>query len=60
MTSPAQITTRELGESAKQAPLTNAEIDTNFINLKDRIEEVKAESTTQATANALVLAIALG
>jgi hypothetical protein len=52
----AEIITRELGATAKNSPLTNAEVDQNFINLKDRIEEAKEE----ANADALALAIALG
>jgi hypothetical protein len=52
----AQIVTRETGATAKGSPLTNAEVDQNFINLKDRIEEAKDE----ANADALALAIALG
>lgn len=60
MTAPAQLTTREVGATAKGAPLTNAEVDQNFINLRDRIEEAKTEAVTQADADALALAIALG
>jgi predicted alternative tryptophan synthase beta-subunit len=56
MTTPATIVTRETGETAKGSPLTNAEVDANFINLRDRVEEVK----TEANADALALAIALG
>jgi hypothetical protein len=52
----AQITTRVLEDTAKNSPLTNAEMDQNFINLRDRIEEALEE----AKAEALVLAIALG
>lgn len=52
----AQIVTRETGATAKGSPLTNAEVDQNFINLKDRIEEAQEEASTDA----LVLAIALG
>jgi hypothetical protein len=52
----AQIITREVGDTAKGSPLTNAEVDQNFINLKDRIEEARLEANTDA----LVLAIALG
>lgn len=56
MTTPATIVTRVTGDTAKGSPLTNAEVDQNFINLKDRIEEAKEEANTDA----LVLAIALG
>lgn len=58
--SEAQIVTRQTGPEAKGSPLTNAEVDQNFINLRNRIEEAKTEATTQADADALVLAIALG
>jgi uncharacterized GH25 family protein len=60
MTTPATIVTRTTGATAKGSPLTNAEVDANFINLRDRVEEAKAETLTEADANALVLAIALG
>lgn len=60
MTAPATIVTREVGTTAKGSPLTNAEVDQNFINLKDRVEEAKAETLTEAEAAALALAIALG
>lgn len=56
----AQIITREVGDTAKGSPLTNAEVDQNFVNLRDRVEEAKAEALTQANADALALAIALG
>lgn len=60
MTTPATIVTRTTGTTAKGSPLTNAEVDQNFINLRDRIEEVQSETSSQATVDALVLAIALG
>lgn len=56
----AQIVTRVTGQTAKGSPLTNVEVDENFINLRDRIEEAKSEAQTQAESDALVLAIALG
>lgn len=56
----AQIITRQTGPTAKGQPLTNAEVDQNFLNLRDRIEEAADETQTAADANALVLAIALG
>jgi hypothetical protein len=34
----ADIITRELGATAKNSPLTNAEVDNNFINLNEEIE----------------------
>lgn len=52
----AEIITRELEATAKGTPLTNAEVDQNFINLRDRTEDALEESK----AEALVLAIALG
>lgn len=56
----AQIITRQTGPTAKGEPLTNAEVDQNFLNLRDRIEESAGETLLQADADALVLAIALG
>lgn len=56
----AQIITRQTGATAKGEPLTNAEVDQNFLNLRDRIEEATSEALAQADADALVLAIALG
>lgn len=60
MAGPADIVTRETGATAKGSPLTNAEVDQNFINLRDRIEVAKVEAVAQADADALALAIALG
>jgi predicted alternative tryptophan synthase beta-subunit len=60
MTTPATIVTRETGATAKGSPLTNAEVDQNFINLRDRIEAAQAEAIATADADALALAIALG
>jgi hypothetical protein len=37
------ITTREIGATAKGSPLSNAEIDNNFINLKAGIENLPSE-----------------
>ncbi len=34
----AEIITRELGATAKNSPLTNAEVDQNFINLKAKLK----------------------
>lgn len=56
----AQIVTRETGATAKGTPLTNAEVDQNFINLRNRIEQAASEVITQADNDALVLSIALG
>ncbi len=60
MSGPAQIVTRQTGDTAKGTPLTNAEVDQNFINLRDRIEEAASETLQAADNDALVLAIALG
>lgn len=54
------IVTREVGPTAKGAPLTNAEIDQNFINLNDRVEEVNSSIDGRANDVALELVIALG
>lgn len=56
----AEIVTREVGATAKGSPLTNAEVDQNFINLNDRVEEVNDSIEGVANDVALVLAIALG
>ncbi|CAB4196127.1 hypothetical protein UFOVP1298_64 [uncultured Caudovirales phage] len=56
----AQIITRQTGATAKGGPLTNAEVDQNFINLRDRVEQSAAETLATADTDALVLAIALG
>jgi len=56
----AEIVTREVGATAKGSPLTNAEVDQNFINLNDRVEEVNDSIEGVASDVALVLAIALG
>lgn len=37
------ITTRELGATAKGSPLSNSEIDTNFINLKTGVEDLPGD-----------------
>lgn len=56
----AEILTREVGATAKGSPLTNAEVDQNFINLNERVEEVNDSIEGVANDVALVLAIALG
>ena len=56
----AEIVTREVGATAKGSPLTNAEVDQNFIYLNDRVEEVNDSIEGVANDVALVLAIALG
>lgn len=54
------LTTRVLGDTPKNAPLTNQEVDTNFLNLKEGVEQVEASIDGIAGDIALVLAIALG
>lgn len=56
----AEIITREVGATAKGSPLTNAEVDQNFINLNEQIEEAQASIEPIANDVALVLSIALG
>ena len=46
------IVTRETGATAKNSPLTNAEIDQNFINLNDN----KLEAAKSGTANEVPVA----
>ena len=56
----ASITTREVagtGATVKGTPLTNAEIDNNFININTELETL---ASTPADAAALAFAIALG
>jgi hypothetical protein len=38
------IITREVGAAAKGSPLTNAEVDTNFINLNDNKVEINSDA----------------
>ena len=56
----AEIITREVGPTAKGSPLTNAEVDQNFINLNEAVQETRASIEPIANDVALVLAIALG
>ena len=51
-----EITTREVGDTAKNAALTNAEVDQNFINLNTGLDDVQQEARDVA----LVMSIALG
>lgn len=57
---PAVIVTREVGATAKGSPLTNEEVDQNFINLRDKIQEVAEAAPSSSDELALVYAIALG
>ena len=43
------IVTRITGGTAKNAPLTNVELDTNFINLRDTADAAVASSATVVT-----------
>lgn len=56
----AEIVTRTVGPTAKGSPLTNVEVDTNFININDQLEEVAASVQPTAEEMAIVFAIALG
>lgn len=56
----ATIITRDLGTTAKGSPLTNAEVDANFINLNTQLEAVDSAIEPLASDIALVLSIALG
>lgn len=56
----ADIVTRVVGPTAKGSPLTNVEVDTNFININDQLEEVAASVQPTAEEMAIVFAIALG
>lgn len=49
----ATIITRETGATAKGSPLTNAEVDNNFINLNTSKLELN-QTQTSATANSMV------
>ena len=47
------IITRETGDTAKNAPLTNSELDNNFINLNgDKMEKTSNLSDVGNTATA--------
>jgi hypothetical protein len=56
----AEIVTRTVGPTAKGSPLTNVEVDNNFININDQLEEVAASVQPTAEEMAIVFAIALG
>lgn len=56
----AEITTRVVGPTAKGSPLTNAEVDQNFINLNEHIQDTQDSIEPIANDVALVLSIALG
>ena len=56
----ATLITREVGPTAKNDVLTNAELDQNFINLNDAIVAAEASIELVSSEQALVMAIALG
>jgi len=56
----ATIVTRQEGDSPKNAPLTNKEVDDNFINLNTELAATAASIQPTAQEEALILAIALG
>lgn len=56
----AEIITRVLPPTAKNAPLTNEEVDSNFVNLNNGLAQVEALIEPTASNVALILAIALG
>ena len=56
----ATIVTRQEGDSPKNAPLTNKEVDDNFINLNTELAATTASIQPTAQEEALILAIALG
>jgi hypothetical protein len=58
----ADVITRETGAQAKGAPLTNAELDQNFINLdSDKAEKTEVQSgIDSAKSHAVAMAIVFG
>jgi hypothetical protein len=56
----AELTTRVLGVAPKGAPLTNAEVDQNFLSLNTHLEQTEQSIEPIASDVALVLSIALG
>jgi hypothetical protein len=56
----ANLTLRQEGPSPKNSPLTNEEVDNNFINLNTELTAVDNSIVPTAQAEALILAIALG
>ena len=44
---PVNITTKEFGDSPKGTPLTTQEMDDNFLNLKERAEQVNIKVYNQ-------------
>jgi hypothetical protein len=54
------LTLREEGASPKGSPLTNSEVDNNFIALNDELTRVDQSIAVIANEEALILSIALG
>jgi len=54
------LTLRQEGASPKGSPLTNKEVDDNFINLNTELAATSASIQPTAQEEALILAIALG
>lgn len=54
------LTLRVEGDSPKGSPLTNSEIDNNFIALETELQRVDESIAVIANEEALILAIALG
>jgi hypothetical protein len=54
------LTLREQGASPKGSPLTNSEVDDNFIALNDELTRVNQSIPVIANEEALILSIALG
>lgn len=56
----AELVTRVLGSSAKGLPLTNEEVDQNFLNLAEEIDRVEQTIDPVSAGNAIIFSIALG
>jgi len=54
------LTLRLEGETPKNSPLTNSEVDNNFIALSDEVQRVDESIIVISNEQALILAIALG
>lgn len=56
----ASLTLRQEGSSPKGTPLTNKEVDDNFIALNADAERIEESIPVIANEEALILSIALG
>lgn len=56
----ATIVTRQVGATAKNALLTNAEMDQNFINLNDAVVQIEQSLPQQIADIAFMAAIIYG